>query len=256
VVREDLELVADTQWEYIYYWIEATEKTDHTRLDLSGIGGVTYHNYYSYERKERPQVEESLFAVYDELANFGRDGWELVAAVPKWSWAVVSNPEFQKAFAYAFPSHVVGWYCIFKRPRRRIFREVTPDSKGGDAKAAAPKGEDRSQLPNSIEEYMTGLPQAFKPGEAKGVDAVLQFRFTGDDPGNWVIKVASGRCEVTRGINRRPTVTITCPSQVWLRIVRWELDVAKAFTEKMFEVQGDVPTLLAMGGWFGVEQPR
>jgi putative sterol carrier protein len=106
------------------------------------------------------------------------------------------------------------------------------------------------QLPNSIKEVMDGMPQAFQPDKAAGANAVIQFNFTGAEPGNYTVKVADGQCDVTEGNADNPTVTINSPSDVWLKIIRRELDGATAFMSGQFTFTGDMGVLMQMQNWF------
>jgi putative sterol carrier protein len=107
------------------------------------------------------------------------------------------------------------------------------------------------ELPNSVKEVMTGMPTAFLPDRAGGTTATIQFNFSGAEPGNWTVKVAGGKCEVTEGTDASPTVTINSPSEVWLKISRRELDGATAFMSGQFTFTGDMGVLMQMGSWFG-----
>ena len=109
------------------------------------------------------------------------------------------------------------------------------------------------QLPNSIKEVMTGMPQAFQADKAGGANAVIQFNFTGAEPGNWTVKVGDGKCDVTEGTADTATVTINSPSDVWLKISRRELDGATAFMSGQFTFTGDMGVLMQMGSWFGAQ---
>jgi putative sterol carrier protein len=106
-------------------------------------------------------------------------------------------------------------------------------------------------LPNSIKEVMDGMPDAFQADKAAGVNAVIQFNFTGAEPGNYTVKVADGACEVNEGTADSPTVTINSPSDVWLKVTRRELDGATAFMSGQFTFTGDMGVLMQMGSWFG-----
>lgn len=106
------------------------------------------------------------------------------------------------------------------------------------------------QLPNSIKEVMDGMPGAFQPDKAAGANATIQFNFTGDEPGNYTAKIADGKCDVTEGTDASPTVTINAPSDVWLKIMRRELDGATAFMSGQFTFTGDMGVLMQMQNWF------
>jgi putative sterol carrier protein len=107
------------------------------------------------------------------------------------------------------------------------------------------------ELPNSIKEVMDGMPGAFQADKAAGANAVIQFNFTGAEPGNYTAKIADGKCDVSEGTNDSATVTINSPSEVWLKVMRRELDGATAFMSGQFTFTGDMGVLMQMGGWFG-----
>jgi putative sterol carrier protein len=107
------------------------------------------------------------------------------------------------------------------------------------------------QQPNSIREAMELTPQAFKPEKAAGANAVIQYNFTGQEPGTWVVKVHDGQCEVEEGTADNPSVTINAPSEVWLKILRRELDGTTAFMSGQFTFTGDMGILMQMQSWFG-----
>jgi putative sterol carrier protein len=106
------------------------------------------------------------------------------------------------------------------------------------------------QLPNSVKEIMDGMPTAFQPDKAAGANATIQFNFSGAEPGNYTVKVADGKCEVTQGTADAATVTINSPSDVWLKIIRRELDGATAFMSGQFTFTGDMGVLMQMQNWF------
>ena len=106
-------------------------------------------------------------------------------------------------------------------------------------------------LPNSVKEVMDGMPTAFQPDKAAGVTATIQFKFSGAEEGNYIVKVADGKCEVNEGETEGATVTINSPSDVWLKISRRELDGATAFMSGQFTFTGDMGVLMQMGSWFG-----
>lgn len=106
------------------------------------------------------------------------------------------------------------------------------------------------ELPNSIKDVMDGMPGAFQPDKAAGVNATIQFNFSGEEPGNYQVKVADGAIDVAEGTADNPTVTINSPSDVWLKIMRRELDGATAFMSGQFTFTGDMGVLMQMQSWF------
>lgn len=108
-----------------------------------------------------------------------------------------------------------------------------------------------SQLPNSIQEAMERTPEAFEPQNAQGVNATIQYNFTGDEAGSWVVKVAGGKCTVEQGQTDATTLTIDAPSDVWLKVLRGELDGATALANDQYSYSGNIAILMQMGRWFG-----
>ena len=107
------------------------------------------------------------------------------------------------------------------------------------------------ELPTSVKQVMEGMPEAFQADKGAGVTATIQFKFTGDEAGNWIIKVADGKCTSEEGETDDATVTINSASDIWLKILRRELDGATAFMSGQFTFTGDMGVLMQMGSWFG-----
>ena len=114
----------------------------------------------------------------------------------------------------------------------------------------APDAGPASEGPQSIRELMERMPQVFRDDQAAGVEATIQFKFTGPEAGDWVVTVAEGRCTTREGVAESPTVTINSPSDVWLKISRRELDGATAFISGQFTFSGNMGVLLKWGDWF------
>lgn len=108
----------------------------------------------------------------------------------------------------------------------------------------------RPGLPNTILEYVMSLPGTFDPKEARGVNATIQFRFTGPEPSNFVVSISQGICTVAEGVIEYPELIVDAPSDVWLKIARHELDASTAFMSGQFTFTGDMGILMQMSRWF------
>jgi putative sterol carrier protein len=88
---------------------------------------------------------------------------------------------------------------------------------------------------------MEKMPGAFIPEKAQGVDAVIHFKFTGAEPGEWNATIKGGKCEVAQGIPQiKPTMTLTADSSDYIKIFTGELDGMKAFMEGKIKLGGDL----------------
>jgi hypothetical protein len=117
VDTEQFDRVFITEWEYTYGWYPSVEKSDKSWRELS-------HGRFSYEDSNYAYIWQDYAALESALGDAGRGGWELVAAVPRWSWALVVDQSPPDPVFHSYPSHIVGWYCIFKRSPRRELRRV------------------------------------------------------------------------------------------------------------------------------------
>ncbi len=106
------------------------------------------------------------------------------------------------------------------------------------------------QLPETFTEAMKALPEAFKALRAAGANAVVQIVASGPEPGEWIVTVKDGKCSVEEGSAPSANVTINTPSDVWLKIMRRELDGATAFMSGQFSFTGDMGILMQFGSWF------
>ena len=95
-------------------------------------------------------------------------------------------------------------------------------------------------MPITINDLMEKMPGAFLPEKAQGVNAVLQFNFTGEHAGNWIITIKDGTCTAVQGEAEDPDMTLTADGQDYVDIVTGVLDPMKAFMQKKLQLKGDL----------------
>ena len=105
-------------------------------------------------------------------------------------------------------------------------------------------------LPDRAEPLIMGMPFAFDPKAAAGGRALIQFRVTGDRPGEYYVAVQNGRCESFEGRADRADVTVHTPDQVWVDIAAGRLDGTQAIAEGRYSVEGDYLVLTKLQAWF------
>jgi hypothetical protein len=54
-------------------------------------------------------------------------------------------------------------------------------------------------MPLTVSQLMEKMPGAFIPDKAQGVDAVIHFKFTGEESGEWNAKIKDGKVDVAQG---------------------------------------------------------
>lgn len=95
-------------------------------------------------------------------------------------------------------------------------------------------------MPITVSELMEKMPGAFIPEKAQGVDAVIQFKFTGAEAGDWNATIKEGTVDVTRGTHPSPKMTLTADSSDYVKIFTGELDGMQAFMQGKIKLAGDL----------------
>ncbi len=100
--------------------------------------------------------------------------------------------------------------------------------------------------PKTILQALEGMTLTFNPEKAENLEAVIQFDLKDDPDGKYYLKIESGRCTFHIGESEKPTMTITTPSNVWLKIARKEMNGAVAMMTGKYKASGNAGLLLKM----------
>lgn len=102
----------------------------------------------------------------------------------------------------------------------------------------------------TVVEIMERMPDAFIAEKAEGVDAIVHFKFTGAEAGEWNAVIQNGECTVVQGLPKsRPTISLTADSADFVRVLTGELDGPRAVMDGKLKVGGDIllaPRLLQL----------
>ncbi|MCG2785427.1 MAG: SCP2 sterol-binding domain-containing protein [Anaerolineae bacterium] len=104
----------------------------------------------------------------------------------------------------------------------------------------------------TIETLMSKMPGAFLPEKAPGLNAVIQFKFTGEEAGDWYADIKDGKVDVQKGVHATPKMTLTADSGDYVRIFTGELDGMKAFMEGKLKLTGDLNLAMKLTQMFKV----
>lgn len=104
----------------------------------------------------------------------------------------------------------------------------------------------------SLKEIFDNMGGSFQPGKAEGVDAIFQFSLTGDDGGQYWVKVVNKTCEVHEGEHASPTMTLTASADDYMAMVNGELPPMTAFMQGKIKVKGDMGLALKLQAIFGM----
>ena len=104
--------------------------------------------------------------------------------------------------------------------------------------------------PKSVAQAIEGMTLSLNPVEAKDLNATIQFQVSGPDGGDYYLTIADGQCQFASGVVVEPTLTISTPADVWLKIARKEMNGAMALMSGKYKASGKMGLLLKMDKLF------
>ncbi len=111
----------------------------------------------------------------------------------------------------------------------------------------------------TLRQTLEGMTLTFNAEAAAGLRAVIQFDVTpastlegeaGEDSDVYHLSIADGECLFHIGPAETPTLTITTPEDVWLKISRGELSGQDALMQGLYDASGDLSLMLKMDNLF------
>ena len=109
-------------------------------------------------------------------------------------------------------------------------------------------------MPLTVSQLMEKMPGAFIAEKAQGVNAVIHFKFTGEEAGEWNATIANGTVEVAQGIpQKQPTMTLTTDSTDYVKIFTGELDGMQAFMQGKIKLGGDLNLAMKLMQMFKIK---
>jgi putative sterol carrier protein len=103
-----------------------------------------------------------------------------------------------------------------------------------------------ADLPGAV----ANMAAAFNVQAAGNLCADIQFCTTDAEPRECFLRIEERECAFCEGLAEDPTLTIYTSSDVWLSIIRGEIDGARAFTEQLYRVEGDFSLLMRLNELF------
>jgi len=101
--------------------------------------------------------------------------------------------------------------------------------------------------PGSIEGYMRIMRVGFDAEGAAGVEAVLEFRFSGEAQGWCHFMIRDGTIETGMGGVEKADLTIEAPFELWMDVVTGKKDGAQMLMEGRYRAEGDLSLMRLFG---------
>ena len=103
---------------------------------------------------------------------------------------------------------------------------------------------------NTVEEFFRSLPGKLDREAAEGIDAVYQFDLSGDQGGQYYMRINEGACKVTRGSHPDPHVTLALSGEDCVRVLNGQLSGAAVAMSGRLRISGDMGLALQLGSLF------
>jgi len=95
-------------------------------------------------------------------------------------------------------------------------------------------------MPLTVADLMSKMPKAFLPEKAPGMDAVIQFKFSGEEAGDWFATIKDDKCTTQQGVHPDAKMTLSANSSDYIKIFTGELDGMQAFMQGKIKLAGDL----------------
>ena len=92
----------------------------------------------------------------------------------------------------------------------------------------------------NVGEVMKSIPDYFIPEKARGISAVIQCHFSGNQASNWIIKIEDQNCKVEEGFADDPDLTIRADAVTGAKILSGKMDAMRAYMLGKVKVLGDL----------------
>jgi putative sterol carrier protein len=102
----------------------------------------------------------------------------------------------------------------------------------------------------TVKELVFNHEKAFLPEKAAGLEAVVQYRLTGDEGGDYIITIANDQCQVAEGIAENPVMTMTADGAYFRDVLLGKQDGMKGFMEGKLQLAGDLNLAMKLTSFF------
>lgn len=105
----------------------------------------------------------------------------------------------------------------------------------------------------TVSDFISRMLAAFVPEKAAGIDATIQVKLTGAQPGEWFLTIKDNQCTINQGLANAPKLTATADSGDFIKIFSGQLDGMQAFMQGKIRIAGDMSLALKLLNLFKMQ---
>jgi putative sterol carrier protein len=102
----------------------------------------------------------------------------------------------------------------------------------------------------TVQQLIENHPKAFIPSAAEGVEAVIQYRLTGDEGGDYIIAIKDGACSVEPGLAESPKMTLTADAGDFRDVLTGKANGMQYFMMGKLKLAGDLNLAMKLTSFF------
>lgn len=102
----------------------------------------------------------------------------------------------------------------------------------------------------TVNELIHNHEKAFIPEAAEGVEAVIQYRLTGEEAGDYIINIGDDKCVVEEGIAEEPDVTLTADARDFADVLLGKANGMQYFMMGKLKLSGDLNLAMKLTSFF------
>ena len=102
----------------------------------------------------------------------------------------------------------------------------------------------------TVAQLVRNHERAFKPEAAEGVNAVIQYRLTGEEGGDWIVTIQGGKCIVAEGLAENPKMTLTAEAKDLKDVLLGKANGMQYFMQGRLKLSGDLNLAMKLTSFF------
>lgn len=103
---------------------------------------------------------------------------------------------------------------------------------------------------DEIRGYIEGMPDLLLTEKVEGVDTTIQLELSGDNGGNWWLRIQNGQAEVHAGTTDSAQMTLRSSADDLYNVFTGEENAMTSFMQGKIKVDGDMSLAVKMQTWF------